>query len=308
MRKLLDKGSGNTELIMKYGKMDFGMKYTPNRAASKVALKAILTGMLACLFAGTFVANCAQNDDDIPVYQKTTKRLHDGSLYYATSGCLDCHGTAWDGKGEAVPPELKVDHYAVADRAAGVQLYKSASLKSDKRGLLARGEKVGFPVERGKQIVAMDGLQGKWLRIEHPKCKENSGGDKCWLFSGHLKHAVPDFTLMTSADKTPLDYFKAITAGSVFNKTLKEKKFKGHDYHELTDRARWAMANFLFSLAPHPQGRDAQVRAQAVSKAMNTAAAEYAKAAKLGHRRWQIGFTPIGQRSKTPTLDELLKK
>ena len=53
---------------------------------------------------------------------------------------------------------------------------------------------------------------------------------------------VPNFLKMKDPQKTPVDYFKAMTMGT--------DKMPEHRYQHVTDRGRWAAAHFLFSLAP----------------------------------------------------------
>ena len=52
---------------------------------------------IAITAAALTLAFCSRKTP--PVYEATTDRLHQGSLYYSQSDCVNCHGPAWDGKG-----------------------------------------------------------------------------------------------------------------------------------------------------------------------------------------------------------------
>ncbi len=107
---------------------------------------------------------------------------------------------------------------------------------------------------------------------------------------------VPDLTRALLPKVTPLDYFKTITMGT--------EKFKEHAYQNYTDRGRWAMAYYLYSLSPDPENSDdKKIRALAISSMRDEVEKVYAKT-----RRWEMGYTPIDKRSKSPELEELLPK
>jgi mono/diheme cytochrome c family protein len=93
--------------------------------------------------------------------------------------------------------------------------------------------------------------------------------------------------------KTPTAYFKAITVGS--------ERVPGHNYQAYTDRGRWAMAHFLYSLTKKPAGEAAQTHALAVAAGEAEAADAYAKS-----RRWEMGYKPIGERPRSPALNTML--
>lgn len=106
---------------------------------------------------------------------------------------------------------------------------------------------------------------------------------------------VPGFQGTTIApEKTPLAYFKAITVGS--------EKLTNHSFQGYTDRGRWAMAHFLYSLTTRPLGKDGYKHEEALAKA----SAEIREAYD-GNRRWVMGYKKIEDRPQTPALDELLK-
>ncbi len=111
--------------------------------------------------------------------------------------------------------------------------------------------------------------------------------------------SVPDLTAAIDARKTPLDYFKTITAG------------KDHpSYQGYTDRGRWAMAHFLYSLSsgikPSKKSGDAsRVRREALAQARLETERAYAKS-----RRWFLGMKPPQERiqkdDESLALDKLI--
>lgn len=105
-----------------------------------------------------------------------------------------------------------------------------------------------------------------------------------------------DFTAELPADKTVVDFFKAITMGT--------EDMPDHAYQFHTDRARWAMAHFLYSLSPEPSDREGKQNRQA---ALRADMAE-AKAAYSDSRRWDLGYTPVADRSRAPSVDDLIEQ
>ncbi len=111
---------------------------------------------------------------------------------------------------------------------------------------------------------------------------------------------VKDFRQMRDPETTPVDYFRVITGGT--------PKFKNHTFHQYTDAGRWAMAHFLYSLAPRVIGSKQPQREEALVREMAEAARAYAEAGKQGNRRWQAGFfQPVAERLPAPALTDLLK-
>lgn len=142
-----------------------------------------------------------------------------------------------------------------------------------------------------------------YYAVSEANCKSCHGTD--WNGNGpearSLKEqglAVPDFTAALSPDKTVLDYFKAITIGTERTKSLPS----AHAYQSHTDRARWAMANFLYSLGK-PSSDEAR------RKKANEAAMKEIRAAYANNRRWYMGDNkPSAEREKAPALEALLTK
>ncbi len=142
-----------------------------------------------------------------------------------------------------------------------------------------------------------------YYSVSEANCKSCHGTD--WNGNGPEARAlkrqgltVPDFTAPLSPDKTVLDYFKAITVGTENTKSLPS----GHAYQSHTDRARWAMANFLYSLGK-PSSDEAR-RKKATEAAMKEIRAAYAN-----NRRWYMGDnTPSAEREKAPALETMLSK
>lgn len=109
---------------------------------------------------------------------------------------------------------------------------------------------------------------------------------------------VPDFTAPLSPSKTALDYFKAVTVGTENTKSLPS----AHAFQSHTDRARWAMANFLYSLGK-PSSDEAK------HKAAEAAALKEVKAVYDVNRKWYMGDNkPSADREKAPPFSELLSK
>ena len=113
-----------------------------------------------------------------------------------------------------------------------------------------------------------------------------------------------DFKNMKDPAKTPASYFKAITMG---NAAL-NKKDVNHRLQHYTDRGRWAMANFLFSLAPRLSGAALDKRKAALARSQNEVRQAYARAEKSGLRRWELGYKPAREREPIPNLKDLMKK
>ncbi len=105
---------------------------------------------------------------------------------------------------------------------------------------------------------------------------------------------VPNFLAAAGPEKTPVTYFKAITVGT--------DKVKNHSYQSLTDKGRWALAHFLYSLRKPLEGDKADQQRKNTEAQMAEVRDQYAKA-----RRWNMGFQPIDQREKAPDLAELVK-
>ena len=107
---------------------------------------------------------------------------------------------------------------------------------------------------------------------------------------------VPSFTDATAPEVTPVDYFKAMTVGTENTTDLPS----GHAYQSHTDRGRWAMAHYLYSLAPPVSSKDKAKREEAIHAAM-----EEVKQAYASSRRWNMGFTPLKERPQPPKLEEM---
>lgn len=103
---------------------------------------------------------------------------------------------------------------------------------------------------------------------------------------------VPGFTGDVAPEKTQVSYFRAITEGTA--------KVKTHSYVSLTDKGRWALANFLYSLRkPLPAEKAAQ-QAKNIEVEMQKVRAIYAT-----QRRWDMGYTALTDRDKSPSLTEI---
>ncbi len=198
-----------------------------NRKRNKVKsmksflLKSIGTGAVVA----TVISLASCGEKTYPVYKETGDSRFMGSMFYANSGCISCHGAKWDGKG------------ADAGLYAGLQ--------------------------------------------------------------------ATDFTTVNKSDKTPEDYFLAVTdpkgyfasrKGKVEDSVL-ESFSASHKILTVTDKARWQMAHFLYSLA---QGSPDASKIAASEKKL---AEVYASA-----RRWEIGITPVEDRKKSPELDAVISK
>lgn len=103
---------------------------------------------------------------------------------------------------------------------------------------------------------------------------------------------VPGFTGEVGVEKTPVSYFRAITEGT--------PKAKTHSYVSLTDRGRWALANFLYSLRKPLPAEKAVEQNKNIETAMQEVRAVYAK-----QRRWDMGYVPLADRDKSPALSDL---
>jgi mono/diheme cytochrome c family protein len=102
---------------------------------------------------------------------------------------------------------------------------------------------------------------------------------------------TPGFTGKPAPEITPVRYFKAITKGTA--------NLEDHTYHALTDRARWAIAHFLFS-------KHEALSGTARDKHLEQAAKDFAEASKgyaeSGDRRWIMGYNLPGEREKGPEV------
>ncbi len=112
---------------------------------------------------------------------------------------------------------------------------------------------------------------------------------------------VTDFTGPIPPEKTPLDYFKVISVGT--NRTL-DGDYNYHAYYNLTDSAKWALANFLYSLGQEPKTKEEiQKRKQALQSAIQEIESIY-----KNNRKWYLGEnTPSQQREKSRPLQEMLQ-
>ncbi|MCR9144948.1 MAG: hypothetical protein NXI24_22110 [bacterium] len=106
---------------------------------------------------------------------------------------------------------------------------------------------------------------------------------------------MPGFADVAIApEKTALTYFKTITMGT--------EQLPTHSNQSYTDRGRWAMAHFLYSLTTKPTGPDGHEHQAALAQADAEIRAAYD-----GNRRWVMGYKKIEDRPQTPKLEELLK-
>jgi len=128
---------------------------------------------------------------------------------------------------------------------------------------------------------------------------KGSGPDAKGLTERGIK--VPDFTAKPAPAKTVLDYFKAITVGTEKTKSLPS----GHAFQFHTDRARWAMANFLFSLAkPQTTPKAIKTADEARLAALKEMQSAYSK-----ERRWYMGDNkPSAEREHSSTVEAMLSK
>ena len=107
---------------------------------------------------------------------------------------------------------------------------------------------------------------------------------------------IPSFKRELRAKQTPLDYFKVITMGTA--------RYKQHSYQSYTDRGRWALAHYLYSLSTPPRDSAAKIkRNQALLEMIDLVQGVYAV-----RRRWLMGAKPIEERSSIPKLEQLLKR
>ncbi|MCS7206026.1 MAG: cytochrome c [Leptospiraceae bacterium] len=113
---------------------------------------------------------------------------------------------------------------------------------------------------------------------------------------------VPDFTAELTPEKTPLSYFKAISVGT--NNTIKDG-YNYHAYYYLTDKAKWGLANFLYSLGKEP--KDLEIKKQwqeAVARDMKQVKEIYKE-----NRKWYFGEnTPASERTPSPDLEKTIQK
>lgn len=114
---------------------------------------------------------------------------------------------------------------------------------------------------------------------------------------------VTDFISMNKPEITVVDYYKAITIG---NEKLDSAKIP-HSYQSYTDAGRWAMANFLISIAPALSAADQAKRDATLTVKMDEVKKAYTLAANEGRRRWDLGYTPVAKREKTPLLNDIVK-
>ena len=129
--------------------------------------------------------------------------------------------------------------------------------------------------------------------------KWNGEGSEAKRLKAERGIVASNFLTMKDPETTPVDYFKAITGGS--------PKIREHVHHQYTDAARWAMAHFLYSLAPALTGKKSVQREEAIVREMAEATRAYAAAAKQGNRRWEMGFfQPVAERPTAPSLATLL--
>ncbi|MBE7438117.1 MAG: c-type cytochrome [Spirochaetales bacterium] len=101
--------------------------------------------------------------------------------------------------------------------------------------------------------------------------------------------AATNFTTDPSPDATPVRYFKAMTQGTAL--------MKSHTFHQLTDKARWQMAHFLFGQHKPLSGEARDKQVEALSKDFSEAREAYTKTAD---RRWILGFNLPAEREKAP--------
>ena len=109
---------------------------------------------------------------------------------------------------------------------------------------------------------------------------------------------VPNLRQTIAAKRIPEDYFKSITIGT--------EKFPEHRYNAYTDRGRWALAHYLYTLAPVPiKSSDKIVRNKALRAMYKRLSEIYSKS-----RRWNLSKNHTEQqkntRSTPPALEDLL--
>ena len=105
-----------------------------------------------------------------------------------------------------------------------------------------------------------------------------------------LKAKIP---AVKDSVKTPMDYFKSITMGT--------KSYPEHAYQSYTDRGRWAMAYYLYSLAKPPHDSKEKLKQRRALLAMQ----EQLKKVYAKKRRWEMGYKPIEERPQAPKLEKL---
>lgn len=121
----------------------------------------------------------------------------------------------------------------------------------------------------------------------------DGNGPQARTLSTDRKLTTPGFTGEIDPTTTPLSYFKVITAGT--------EAMPDHAFQSYTDRGRWAMANFLFSLAAPLSGDAGRAQEKALSLARQEARAVYAR-----QRRWHMGYKPIGERPASLELKDIV--
>ncbi|MBI3396152.1 MAG: c-type cytochrome [Spirochaetia bacterium] len=118
-----------------------------------------------------------------------------------------------------------------------------------------------------------------------------------------LGFTMGSFAAVENPAKTPIGYFKAVTAPvdyfAAYKQKLGEDEFKkftdGHAFYSITDRGRWAISNFLYSLAPPLKGDKESKRQENYEKSLAEAKGVYDR-----FRKWEIGFKPLAEREKAP--------
>ncbi len=117
-----------------------------------------------------------------------------------------------------------------------------------------------------------------------------------------LQVEILDFTSEIPPEKTPYDYFMAISIGT--SKTVKDG-YNYHQFYSYTDAAKWAMANFLYSLAKDPSDIEKKkIKQESYAKRMQEVKEFYKH-----NRKWYLGDnTPSIEREKSPALNEMIQK
>ncbi len=112
---------------------------------------------------------------------------------------------------------------------------------------------------------------------------------------------IPDLTGSIAPEKTYLDYFKVISVGS--EKTIKNG-INYHAFYSLTDRSKWALAHYLYSLGKEPDTPEGKkIRKDALKKADKEIHAVYSK-----NRKWYMGENkPATERENPIPLKELIQ-
>ena len=104
---------------------------------------------------------------------------------------------------------------------------------------------------------------------------------------------TPPFRRDLPPKAIPYKYFQAMSQGT--------PSMKEHRYQSYTDRGRWAIAYYLYSLSTPIRGHQALIRKKALLKMNQMLSKKYE-----GKRRLEEGYIPIEKRSKSPDLDFLL--